>query len=121
MTILDSNLIIYSALPEYGYLRPLMMDSQNYTSIFSKIEVLGFHRLDEKSKRYFEGVFYSLEKLAITDEIFENAILLRQQRKMSAGDAIIASTALHHDFTLYTRNIIDFDWIPNIRLFNPIV
>ena len=81
MTILDSNLIIYSALPEYAYLRPLMMDSQNYTSIFSKIEVLGFHRLDEKSKRYFEGVFYSLETLAITDEIFENAIRLRQQRK----------------------------------------
>lgn len=40
---------------------------------------------------------------------------------MSAGDAIIAATALHHHLELNTRNVSDFDWIPNLRIINPIV
>ncbi len=119
MRILDSNLIIYSALPEYAYLRPLMKDRESYVSAFSKIEVLGFHKLDEKSKNYFESVFYSLTIFPITDELLEDAILIRQQRKMSAGDAFIAATALEFDLEVYTRNESGFDWIPNLRVFNP--
>jgi toxin FitB len=119
MRILDSNLIIYSALPEYFYLRPLMKDSESCVSAFSKVEVLGFHKLDEKSKNYFESVFYSLTILPITDELLDDAILIRQQRKMSAGDAIIAATALELDLEVYTRNVSDFDWIPNLKVFNP--
>ncbi|WP_373515521.1 PIN domain-containing protein [Persicitalea sp.] len=98
MRIIDSNLIIYSALPEFEYLRPLLKDTDSRASAFSKLEVLGFHSLDEKSKRYFESAFYSLPLLRITDTILSVAIELRQQRKMSAGDAIIASTALEYDF-----------------------
>jgi toxin FitB len=121
MRILDSNLIIYSALSEYAYLRPLMKDSESYVSLFSKIEVLGFQKLDEKSKNYFESVFYSLTIFPITDELIDDAILTRQQRKMSAGDALIAATALEFDLEVYTRNVSDFDWIPNLKVFNPIL
>lgn len=119
MRILDSNLIIYSALPEFAYLRPLMKDSESHVSAFSKVEVLGFHKLDDKSKDYFEGVFYSLTILPITDDLLEDAIVIRQQRKMSAGDALIAATALQYDLEVYTRNVSDFNWIPNLRVFNP--
>ncbi|MCU0467114.1 MAG: type II toxin-antitoxin system VapC family toxin [Arcicella sp.] len=120
MYILDSNLIIYSALPEYAYLRPLMKDAKSHVSLFSKIEVLGFHRLDDKSKLYFESIFYSLTILPITTDLIDDAILIRQQRKMSAGDALIAATALQYDLEIYTRNVSDFNWIPNLRVFNPV-
>ena len=39
---------------------------------------------------------------------------------MSAGDALIAATALEFDLEVYTRNVSDFDWIPNLKVFNPI-
>lgn len=86
MYLLDSNLLIYSALPEYAYLRPLLKDPSSHVSLFSKLEVLGFHRLEADSKLYFESVFYSLNVLPISTEILESAIILRQQRKLSAGD-----------------------------------
>ena len=121
MNILDSNLIIYSALPEYAYLRPLMKDAESCASAFSMLEVLGFHRLDESSKRYFENVFYSLTIMSISEELLNSAIVLRQQKKLSAGDSLIAATALHYDYTLYTRNTSDFDWITNLRIVNPVL
>jgi predicted nucleic acid-binding protein len=121
MNILDSNLFIYSALSEYAYLRPLIKDSKSCTSAFSMLEVLGFHRLDTQSKRYFENVFYSLTIIPISEELLNAAIILRQQRKLSAGDSLIAATALHYDYALYTRNTGDFDWIPNLQIVNPIL
>ena len=45
---------------------------------------------------------------------------LRQQRKMSVGDSIIAATALLNGLTLVTANIADFRWIENIKLMNPL-
>lgn len=85
------------------------------------LEVLGFHRLDTQSKRYFENVFYSLAIIPISEELHNAAITLRQQRKLSAGDSLIAATALHYDYSLYTRNTGDFDWIPNLQINNPIL
>lgn len=120
MYLLDSNLLIYSALPEYAYLRPLLKDPSSHVSLFTTLEVLGYHRLDSNSQLYFESVFYSLNILPITTDIVEVAITLRQQRKLSAGVAIIAATALHFDLELLTRNTADFDWITNLRYRNPI-
>lgn len=120
MRIIDSNLIIYSALPEFAYLRPLMKDRDSRVSAISKLEVLVFHSLDDKSKRYLERVFYSLPVFQITDDILLDAIALRQQHKLSTGDAIIAATALRYDFELQTRNVADFYWIPDLRIVNPV-
>ena len=36
-----------------------------------------------------------------------------------ALDLIIAATVLEHDFTLVTRNISDYDDIPDVRLYQP--
>jgi len=45
---------------------------------------------------------------------------MRQQRKMSVGDSIIAATAILHKLTLVTANTDDFQWIPDIQLLNPL-
>lgn len=120
MRIIDSNLIIYSVLPEFDYLRPFIKDQSSRASAISMLEVLGFHNLDGKSRRYFENVFYSLPLFEITDQVLLKAIALRQQRKLSTGDAIIAATALLYDFELQTRNVSDFEWIPDLRIVNPV-
>lgn len=58
--------------------------------------------------------------LPLAADVLESAVRLRQMRKMSLGDALIAGTALTHGLTLITRNTKDFDWIANLMLFNPI-
>ena len=57
MKILDSNIIVYSFQPEYVHLRELVLDPNNYVSVISKIEVLGYHKLDNSMKLYFGSVF----------------------------------------------------------------
>lgn len=120
MRILDSNLLIYSALPDYAYLRPLLKSADSYASEVTRLEVLGFHRLDLPSQLYFESVFAALPLVAIDRATVDEAIRLRQQRKMSVGDAIVAATALLNQLEVYTRNVSDFDWIPGLTVVNPV-
>jgi toxin FitB len=121
MILLDSNIIIYSAQPKFAYLRPLIMDSENAISAFTTLEVLGYHGLQSIDKRYFESAFEILDVKTISAIILQKAIDYRQQRKISPGDAIIAATAVHYNFDLYTRNISDFNWISGIRIIDPII
>ena len=39
--LLDSNLLIYSAMDSHEFLRPLALDTQNFASVISKVETLG--------------------------------------------------------------------------------
>jgi predicted nucleic acid-binding protein len=39
--------------------------------------------------------------------------------KLSLGDAFIASTAIYHHLELYTLNVKDFVFIPNLKLYQP--
>ena len=49
--------------------------------------------------------------MPLTDAVAEQAINLRQQRRMGLGDSIIAATAITHNLTLVTHNTEDFRWI----------
>jgi predicted nucleic acid-binding protein len=52
--------------------------------------------------------------------VIQQAIRLRQQKKMKLGDAIIAAaTAVVYDIPLVTRNVDDFKHIPGLDLRNP--
>lgn len=58
--------------------------------------------------------------MAINDAIIEQAISLRQARKMSVGDTLITPTALVNDFDRYTNNTADFVHIPSLAVVNPL-
>lgn len=118
--LLDSNIIIYAAKPEFHALRRLIAAEIPAVSTISYVEVLGFHRLSELDRSYFEDFFLAAPLLRISAEILERAIGLRQQRKMSLGDSLIAATALVHDLELLTANTADFEWVPGLRMSNPL-
>ncbi len=120
MKVIDTNLLIYSNLEEYKYLRTLLRNPDIYVSAISRVEVLGFHKITTTDKTYFEALLRRIPQIAITDEILDKAVELRQQKRMSAGDAIIAATAVIHHATLYTRNTKDFQFIMDIETYNPI-
>jgi toxin FitB len=120
MKIIDSNLLIYSYQEEYKYLRALLQEPDVCISAISKLEVLGFTKITLMDKMYYSALLEEIPQIPITDEILNKAIELRQTKRMSVGDAIIAATAVIHHATLYTRNTKDFDFITEIQTYNPI-
>lgn len=53
-------------------------------------------------------------------EVIDDAIRLRQARKMRLGDSIIAATALCRGLRLATNNTEDSTGIAGLELFNPL-
>jgi toxin FitB len=117
--LLDSNIIIYSAKREHGELRRFMAENAYSVSAISIIEVLGYHLLGDKQRQYLIEFFKAANILRISDSVIAEAVKLRQIRRMSSGDAIVAGTALDHRLALATRNIGDFSWIQSLSLINP--
>lgn len=118
--LLDSNIIIYAAKPEHGALRRLIAQHAPAVSIVSYVEVLGYHHLTERDRRYFEDFFVAAPVLQISIDILECATRLRQQRAIGLGDSLIGATALVHELELVTANSDDFQWISDLRVSNPI-
>ncbi len=85
----------------------------------SYVEVLGYHQLDDEERQYLEAFFRLAHVLPLSQAVLDQAVALRQQRKMSLGDALVAGTALAHGLTLVTRNVEDFRWIQGLSLLNP--
>lgn len=81
--------------------------------------MLGYHLLTEESRLFLEEFFRIVEVLPISQTVLDRAVTLRQIRRMSLGDAIIAATALVYDRILVTRNIEDFQWITELSILNP--
>jgi predicted nucleic acid-binding protein len=118
--ILDSNIVIYSIQPNYAKLRNWVFNNNIAVSSITLLEVLGYHNLTNEDKNDFEELFSYTEIYPVSQEIIKQAIDLRQQQKMSLGDAIIAATALFYKQTLATRNTTDFKWIDGLKIVNPL-
>lgn len=118
--LLDSNIIIYAALPEYAALQDFIAKHAPAVSAISRVEVLGYHLLTETDRRNFEAFFAAATVLPISDSVLSKAVGLRQIRKMSLGDAVIAGTALAHKLRLVTKDTQDFQWIDGLTLLDPL-
>lgn len=119
MILLDSNILIYSVQKEHEALRHWILSIEPSYSIISKVEVLGYWNISPLQAQAIDNILKSMRELLITTKQCERAIALRQDKKMSLGDALIAATALEYELCLATRNTKDFDWIPNLSLINP--
>jgi toxin FitB len=118
--LLDSNLIIYSAKPEHAPLRQFIAENAPAVSAVSFVEVLGYHKLSAVERQHFEEFFAASTVLPVSEQVIERAVRLRQLRKMTLGDALIAATALVYDRTLLTHNTKDFTAIPDLKVVDPL-
>ncbi len=118
--ILDSDIIIYSALPERKDVKEFIFLNSPYVSAVSRVEVLGFQRLSEVEIEYFESFFDSSVCLVISDDVIDQAIRLRRQHKINLGDSLIAASAIVNGLSLVTNNTKDFNWIGGLKLINPL-
>ena len=117
--LLDSNIIIYSALPENEFLLDLIVARPPAVSGASYVEVLGYHSLGEADRKFFEDFFAEIRILPLSQPVLDEAVRLRQAKKIELGDSLIAGTALLYDLTLVTRNVDDFLGIEGLRVMNP--
>ena len=89
-------------------------------SAVSYVEVLGFHGLTEPDRVALTQFFAGARTLPLDQPVLERAVALRQQKRMSLGDSLVAGTALAHGLTLITRNVTDFQWVPGLTLLDPL-
>lgn len=118
----DSNILIYAADPDDIHCRPFAEREDAAIASVSRIEVLGFPglaALSEDHRARLHEVVSSMVEFALDGPVIERAIALRQLRKMTLADAVIAATALVHDMPLVTRNSDDFEHVAGLRIINP--
>ncbi|MEH2372310.1 type II toxin-antitoxin system VapC family toxin [Nostoc sp.] len=78
--LLDSNIIIYSAQRENAQLRELIAEYVPAVSTLSYLEVLGYHLFKEEERQYFEEFFQVAQVLPISQDVLNQAVILRQQK-----------------------------------------
>jgi predicted nucleic acid-binding protein len=118
--LLDSNAIIYATQPEHTRLREFIAAHTPSVSAVSYVEVLGYHMLSQAEEALLHQFFAASTMLPIDEDVLDQAVRLRQQHKMSLGDALVAATALVHRLVLITHNVDDFGWIDGLTLIDPL-
>jgi predicted nucleic acid-binding protein len=117
--LIDSNIVIYSVLPEHAFLDAWLDRADTSFSVITQIKVLGFSQLTDAQRERFAELFGVAATLPLDDAVTRACIRLRCVRRMKLGDAIIAATALVHNLPLVTRNLEDFVDIPGLQVIDP--
>ena len=92
-----------------------VIDNEPNISIINKIELLGFSMVTPEIIEFTD----STNIINLTEDVANQTIKLRKNRKIKLPDAIIAATALVYNLTLISRNSKDFDGIDGLEFINP--
>ncbi len=117
--LLDTNIVIHACQPGGAWLDPWTTHPDAAIASVTRIEALGFAGISPEEETSILAFVNACPAYALDDEVIEQAIRLRQQKKMKLGDAIIAATAVAYNIPLVTRNEDDFRHIPGLDLKNP--
>ncbi len=117
--LLDTNILIYACKPGGEKLSDWTQQPDAAVSIITRIEALGYSKLDPTEGTALRNLFSSLPEYPLNDAVAGRAIELRRQQRMDLADAIIAATALEFEIPLVTRNVDDYTHIEGLSLVNP--
>ncbi|HEX4774337.1 MAG TPA: type II toxin-antitoxin system VapC family toxin [Candidatus Saccharimonadales bacterium] len=118
MILIDTNLLVYASQDVLN-IEVLLRERVGYSSV-TKIEALGYPQLPVSELGLLEQLFEEYKHFPLTEEVIDQAVSLKQLRKMKLGDSIIAATALVNDLELWTNNIKDFQHIDGLKTHNPV-
>ncbi len=118
MILLDTNVFIYIANGTLS--TDIIVKTDIGHASITKIEALGFPTIPANELLLLTSLFNESYNMPLTDTIVDRAVQLRQVKRMSLGDAIVAATALEYDVELWTADIEDFVHIDGIKVVSPL-
>ena len=121
--LLDTNSVIYfvdGILPTSArdFLK-IELSIEANLSVISQIELLGWIPPQGKSLVPVENFVSKTTIYPLSNAVVQKTIDIRRSRKIKLPDAIIAATALVHNFTIISRNMSDFSGIAGLTCLDP--
>ncbi len=114
--LIDTNVLIDAQskkLSEFATKRLAeIINEQFAVSVITYIEFLGY-KYATSAMKDFIGL---ADVITLDKKVINETINIRQNNKIKLPDALIAATAIAHDYVLITRNIKDFNSIPNLLI-----
>ena len=92
------------------------LESGSYISIITRIELLGWRKHSPDSLKAAEALLQSVSEIPLHEEIIRLCISFRQNYPIKLPDAIIAATARYAKVPLMTRNMPDFERVPELKM-----
>lgn len=118
MVCFDTNIIIY--LGNGTLHEDIISDEPICFASVTYIEALGYADILAAEEQRIKELLGAVIEVPLSTPIAQTAVQLRQLKKMTLGDSIIAATALENDCVLWTANTEDFSQIDGLRLYNPL-
>jgi hypothetical protein len=118
MVCFDTNIIIYIANGTLG--ENIVGNEPIVCPSIVHIESLGYPSIRSIEEQRIRELLATLTTIPLADTIIEIALKLRQGKKMSLGDSIVAATALESNSQLWTVNTKDFEHIDGLDILNPL-
>ena len=120
--LIDNNVIsnfFTVSFPEKAmYFISGVIDQIPNISVITEIEALSWLAPDEIYETIIKEFIEDANVLPLSKEVIAKCVQIRRNKKIKTPDAIIAATAIVHDFTLLTSDA-DFKRIPNLKILNP--
>jgi predicted nucleic acid-binding protein len=120
----DTNIVIYylqQLFPPEGekFIDNLLKDEQPVISAITEIELLCWKSSAEKDLMVLHNFINDALIIELDQPIKLKSAEIRKDYKIKLPDAIIAATALVHNFILLSRNLSDFESINDLKIINP--
>ena len=118
--LIDSNIIIYFLAQNFdsktNFCLSNIFDEELNISIVTEMEILGYEKVTKQAEEFIGlARIYELDRKTVRETIH-----LRKKFKIGLADAIIAATAISHNFVLITKNTKDFKKINHLKILDPI-
>ena len=120
--LIDNNVIsnyFSERFPEksMNFITAIIDDIPNI-SVITEIEALSWINPDKRKEQIVREFLQDANVLMISPAIVAECVAIRRSKKIKTPDAIIAATAIAHDFTLVTSDS-GLKNIPGLRSIDP--
>ena len=122
--IWDTNTAIYFLQQQFPlraekFMDDLLREGLPCISVITEIELLCWKTATEKDLEVLQSFISDALVIELERPVKLKTAEIRKQHRIKLPDAIIAATAIVFGLTLITRNIKDFEKIPELTIINP--
>ena len=120
----DTNIVIYYLQQQFPpaaekFIDSILPISQPAISAITEIELLCWKTDNEEDTNTLQSFISDAQIFELEKNIKIKTVEIRRANSIKLPDAIIAATALIHDFTLLTRNLKDFKKVNGLQVISP--